>query len=184
VTNAINAANSVERSQSKHHGALVSLIVACASMSEADAFATLSLYTVNRFAKAPDTLATKATNAWLEKHFGVFVNKDGVAQKGKTWTGKGFTVECLDRAKAEPWYNLARDLAFKVPAKIALMAAASSAARLQHTGTPLPSKDELYAEFIKDVASVKAGSGHAKWVAEYNARKEAGTLPQAEIKAA
>ena len=51
VTQAIKAANSVEKSQSAHHLALVRLIVMVASMAIDEALEILNLYTADRHAR-------------------------------------------------------------------------------------------------------------------------------------
>jgi hypothetical protein len=180
---AIKAANGVERSLKAHHHALVALIVVVARMAIEDALETLTLYTIDRHAKSPDTLCTKATSAWLRKHFGIEV-REGVARRASDFDEKGFSVATLNAAKAEPWYELAKALAFKVPTTLSVSAIASQMLKMKYAGAELPDAETLYAEVRAEMVRQARGERFVAWTAEYEARAKAGKLPAQSAPAA
>jgi hypothetical protein len=181
LTKAISAANKVDGSHKAHHRALIALIVGVYQLPESEQFEMLSLYTANRVEKSPDSLCTKATFAWFEEHFGIHVTKKGVAKKGRTWEGKGITETTKKAADAMPWAMLVKELAFKMPTALSMTAVASQAAKRQHAGGKLPTKDELYTAFMADVAAAKKNAKYLEWAAEFDTKLAAGEIDEADL---
>jgi hypothetical protein len=153
VSTAIERANNVDTGQQAHHIALLAMLAAARKLPDDEVFPMISLYTMNRHEGSPVQsdgkrkygLCTNATFKWLETHFGIHV-REGVAQRGNTWQGKGFTDDTFERARAYPWFAMANDMAFKVPAKVDFASAATAQARLEVTGeTPMTDAQVLEA---------------------------------------
>lgn len=176
---AILKANGVDRSQKAHHVSLVAMMRAAVMLADDDALAFVSLYTSDRAEKSADSLCTLATNKWLELHFGIHV-KDGVASKGRTWTGKGITEATVIAGKAYPWYVHVKDLAFKMPTGINLKAAAVIAARLEVTGEAVPTKDDLWSAWQLELAAARKSASLVAWTATYQAKVESGEIKIAD----
>lgn len=110
VDAAIVKARAVERSHAKHHQSLMVLVSQTAKLdSEMNMLAGLSMYMVNRIAESPDSLCTEATKRWLNTHFGVKVDKDGIVSRGRDWKAKGLNETTFAAARDRPWYAIARD---------------------------------------------------------------------------
>jgi hypothetical protein len=172
VKEAIKAARSVERSHEAHHSALMALMVACAKEG-ANYLSMISEYATNRVEESKESLCTLSTFRWFEDHFGIRINDQGEARRGRDFDRLGFTPATFEKARQRPWYTIAKELAFKVPTDIAWSGAASTAVKIAHaTGTELPSKDEVYAAFME--ACKKAGESNSfkKWAIELKHRKE------------
>lgn len=177
VTVAIQKADNVERGQQAHHTALLGLIVLCANTPDVDdALATLTLYTSNRVTKAKDALCTKATFKWLERHFGIRVTDTGLAKRGREFEAKGFTLAARDAGAAEPWYTIARDMAFKVPGEISYKAIGAQIAKRVHAGDTVPSKDALYEGVLAAIAEAKRSTRFADWCAEFDVKVSTGEV--------
>lgn len=173
VSKAIQSARSVDRSHAKHHHNLMVLVSECAKEG-ANYLSLLSEYGTNRVSESPESLCTLATFAWFEKHFGVRVDKStGEAKNGREFTKKGFTVATFEAARMMPWDKLAKEMAFKVPEAIAWSGAAATAAKLEVTGTALPTQEEVYREFLAAVTSYKSKEQFAEWVKLYHQQQAA-----------
>lgn len=110
VDAAIVKARMVDRSHSKHHQSLMTLVSQAAKLeSELEMLAGLSMYMTNRIAESPDSLCTEATKRWLNTHFGLKIDKEGVVSRGRDWKGKGFNETTFEAARKRPWYAIARD---------------------------------------------------------------------------
>ena len=175
VKAAISKAGSVETSQKGHHTAMMAMISVANTLPSEEVMPYLSLYTANRHEKAKDTLCTVATNKWLEVHFGIHV-KDGVAGKGREFEAKGIDEVTHAKAKAYPWYAMAKDMAFKLPTPINLKAAATMQLRLEITGEkPLTDKQVLEAWKLAR-KEVEGSTKLLEWEAAYKAKVEAGEI--------
>jgi hypothetical protein len=142
------------------------LMVECAK-PDALYLSMLTEYARNRVEESPNSLCTAATFKWLSMHFGIRVTEEGEAKHSRDWSAKGFTSKTFEAARQMPWDKLAKELAFKIPSDISWSSAASSAAKLEHAGTPLPSEAEVYAAFKAAVKSYKDNDKFLEWVKEY-----------------
>lgn len=171
VREAVKAARSVDRSHAGHHKTVMELMAACAK-PDAPFLTMLSEYGINRIQESPESLCTQATIKWLEVNFGIRITKEGEAKRGREFDAKGFTVETFEAARQKPWYDLAKEMAFKVPTAISWAAAASTALKVAYAeGSAIPTAEEVYAEFMGEVEKLKKGTGFAKWKAEFDKRK-------------
>lgn len=163
VDAAIVKARGVERSHAKHHQSLMVLVSQAARLeSEIDMLAGLSMYMTNRVAESPDSLCTEATKRWLNTHFGLKIDKDGIVSRGRDWKGKGFNEATFSAARARPWYTIARDELVKPwhnPRETLIRQYATGLASEDIT------LDELKGMFLSDmVAEIVAMSGNEKVV--------------------
>ena len=174
---AIQKATNVDKSHAAHHDALILLSIAASNLpTDDEKLAFVSLYTSNRYEKSKESLCTLATYKWMELHFGINV-KEGVACKGRAWTGKGLNARTLAAAKAYPWFVHVKDLAFKMPA-LNLAGAAIMVARLEVTGVAAPTRDELFADFMMELVKARKTAGLVEWTAKYKAKVESGEIKE------
>lgn len=171
VESAVKAARSVDRSQDAHHKALMDLMAHCARIETP--LSLLSEYFTNRVTESKGSLCTEASRAWILKHFGIRITDDGEAKRAREFTAKGFTAATFEAGRQQPWYKLAKEMAFKVPSKITWTGAASAAAKLEATGEALPTMEQVYAEFLNAVKEYKKGQSFADWMSEYSKRAAA-----------
>lgn len=176
LTNAIDAADAVDNSHRGHHQALVVFVVYLSTLPIDDAISVLNLYVDNRRTKSPKSLCTRSTIVWLTTHFGFRITEDGIVKRGKNFDQKGLTAKALDAAKAKPWYDIANDMAFKVPSGINLTGAAVVEARLEITGKAPITKDELWAQFKADLVKARNSEKQQAWKSEYEDKLASGEV--------
>lgn len=184
VTVAIQKATNVERGHAAHHKALIALVCMLAKMPDTDeALDVLTMYTLDRAEKSPDSLCTKATIKWLERHFGVHVTDKGTAKRGRTWEGKGFTLATREAAERMPWFDLAKELAFKVPGELSMTSVAAMAVRRNHAGAPMPTDEEVVQMFRSACADARKSAKTVEWFATFDAKLAAGEAERLDVEA-
>lgn len=171
IQKAIVAARAVDRSHAGHHAALMGLVAVVAKAD--NPLSLLTEYARNRVQESPDSLCTLATFAWLKRHFGLRVDeKSGEVKRGRDFTKKGFTDATFEAARAMPWDKLAKEMAFKVPEKLSLAAAAATAAKMEYAGTDIPTMEELYKEFVASVTAYKKNAKFKEWQGQYHKHEQ------------
>ena len=180
VNATILAARGVERSQDKHHTALMEMMTECHRAGPQTTKELLSEYCANRVREAKDTLCTKGTFAWLAKHWHLRVSDAGVVKYTNTFPGQ-WDVSNFNAARAEPWYELAKALAFKLTTDVNYTAVAAQLAKMMYAGAEPPSRDKVFDDVMAAIKKYEKGNSFAEWRAEFDSRMEAGEIDEDQL---